>query len=159
MNKTANLRRIQNEINQIKQQSTDNKDIFTVEIVNDDIFHWEAWLNGPQDSLYSGFRFKLDIVLPENYPYAPINIKFITPIQHVNINTNGNICLDILKTNWTPSQNIQSVIMSIGILLSHPNPDDALNSDLANLYRTSKAKYIERIQKACVDYAIPNGKD
>ena len=146
---TANLRRIQNEIDQIKKRGNEYDNMFNINMVNDDVYNWKAIVHGHKDSLYEGYKFHLDIKLPYDYPYSPIGVKFITPIRHVNINTHGDICLDILKNNWNPSQTIQSVMLSIYILLSEPNTEDPLNSDLAKLYRTNKEEYENNIKQFC----------
>ncbi len=52
---------------------------FTLLMVDDNMYHWKAILNGPDDSLYAGYRFELDIKLPNEYPFKPPIIKFITP--------------------------------------------------------------------------------
>ena len=152
--KTANLRRIRNEVNQIREQAQDYTNMFEIEMVGDDMYHWKAIIYGPEDTLYNGYKFEVDIKLPDNYPFAPPTVKFLTPIQHVNINDKGDICLDILKNNWAASQNIQSVLLSLRLLLSSPCPDDPLNSQLAQLYRTDKKKYNKKIKDSCASHAI-----
>lgn len=149
MNSTSNLRRIQNEVKSLKGNTEEYGKMFNVNMVGDDMYHWQAILIGPPDSLYQGYNFKLDIVLPADYPYSPPRVKFITPIQHVNVNNGGDICLDILKGNWVPSQNIRSILLSIRLLLAEPNPKDPFNSDLATLHRTDKKEYIRKIKKSC----------
>lgn len=149
MNTTANLRRIQNEIKGLEQNNEEYKKMFTIKMVDDNMYHWDIMLYGPADSLYEGYKFKLDLVLPTDYPFAPPRVKFITPIQHVNINTNGDICLDILKNEWRSSQSMRTVLLSIILLLSQPNYKDPLNSDLAELYRKDKKKYTKTIKESC----------
>lgn len=146
---TANLRRIQNEIKSLEMKSSENDEMFKINMVEDNMYHWNVTVYGPPDSLYEGYEFQLNIVLPDTYPYAPPRVKFITPIQHVNINTDGDICLDILKNNWLASQNISSVIISIIALLSQPNPEDPFNSELAELYRKNKKEYVNKIKLSC----------
>jgi ubiquitin-protein ligase len=152
---TANLRRLQNEIMNLQKNASEYENMFEIKMVEDDMFHWEVILYGPEDSLYEGYNFKLDVKLPNDYPFSAPNVKFITPIEHLNINKNGDICLDILKTkeSWSPSQNIKTVIISIRVLLGYPNPDDPLNSELAEIYRKNKKEYIKAINKCCEKYA------
>lgn len=149
MNSTANLRRIQNEVKTLEKKCEEYDKMFRVNMVEDDMYHWQAILYGPEDSLYEGYQFKLDIVLPADYPSSPPRVKFLTPILHVNVNNNGDICLDILKNNWRAAQNIRSVLVSIRVLLADPNTNDPFNSDLAQLYRTDKQEYIDKIKKFC----------
>ena len=152
MSKTANLRRIQNEIKRLNNDAKEFEKMFTIKMVDDDMYHWDVILYGPEDSLYEGYKFKLDIVLPNDYPFEPPRIKFITPIRHVNINTAGDICLDTLKNEWKSSQNMSSALMSIILLLAHPNYNDPLNSDLAELYRKNIKKYVKTIAECCEKY-------
>ena len=92
-----NLRRIQNEIKMLSQNSEDHLDIFRIEPDTADISSWGVYLNGPPGSLYEGYVFHLTVVIPGDYPNSAPHVFFNTKIHHVNINTDGDICLDILK--------------------------------------------------------------
>ena len=35
------------------------------------------------------------------YPYQSPTVKFTTPCFHPNVDSHGNICLDILKEKWS----------------------------------------------------------
>jgi len=55
-------------------------------VSDDELMHWAAVMKGVQGTAYEGGRWKLDIRIPSNYPLAPPEIKFITPICHPNVN-------------------------------------------------------------------------
>ena len=78
--------------------------------VGDDLFHWSATIMGPPDSPFQGGVFFLNIHFPADYPFKPPKISFTTKIYHPNINSQGGICLDILKNAWSPALTISKVI-------------------------------------------------
>merc|ERR1712034_129381 len=89
--------------------------------VGEDMFHWQATIMGPQDSPYAGGVFLVTIHFPPDYPFKPPKVAFRTKVFHPNINSNGSICLDILKEQWSPALTISKVLLSICSLLTGPN--------------------------------------
>ena len=123
----------------------------------------EARLQGPQGTPYEGGIFKLEINIPERYPFEPPQIKFLTKIYHPNIDTAGRICLDVLKAlpqgSWKPAHNISTVLTSIQLLLSEPNPDDGLMADISSEYKHNRpsfeGKAKEWVSMYAKDGAVP----
>ncbi|KAH9314182.1 hypothetical protein KI387_022809 [Taxus chinensis] len=109
--------------------------------VAEDMFHWQATIMGPGDSPYAGGVFLVTIHFPPDYPFKPPKVAFRTKVFHPNINSNGNICLDILKEQWSPALTISKVLLSICSLLTDPNPDDPLVPEIAHMYKNDKGKY------------------
>ncbi|CAK7323478.1 unnamed protein product [Dovyalis caffra] len=109
--------------------------------VAEDMFHWQATIMGPADSPYAGGVFLVSIHFPPDYPFKPPKVAFRTKVFHPNINSNGSICLDILKEQWSPALTISKVLLSICSLLTDPNPDDPLVPEIAHMYKTDRAKY------------------
>ncbi|XP_032087951.1 ubiquitin-conjugating enzyme E2 D1 isoform X2 [Thamnophis elegans] len=95
---------------------------------------------GPPDSAYQGGVFFLTVHFPTDYPFKPPKIAFTTKIYHPNINSNGSICLDILRSQWSPALTVSKVLLSICSLLCDPNPDDPLVPDIAQIYKSDKEK-------------------
>lgn len=88
----------------------------------DSLYDWGSTILGPSDSPYSGGIFFLDVKFSEEYPFKPPKVTFRTRIYHCNINSQGAICLDILKDNWSPALTISKVLLSICSLLTDANP-------------------------------------
>lgn len=93
---------------------------------------WTATLLGPTGTPYANLTLKLTLNFPDNYPYAPPDVKFVTPIYHPNVDMAGRICLDILKPAtaggssegggaWSAVLNTGAVLLSIQSLLGEPN--------------------------------------
>ncbi len=96
------------------------------------VLAWEALSHVSYDS--GGPRCNWPAVC--RYPFEPPKVRFVTRVYHPNIDGEGRICLDLLnmppKGAWKPSLNISTVLASIGLLLSDPNPDDGLVADIVS---------------------------
>lgn len=146
----ATLQRLQKELQLIKNKPPVN---CSAGVINNDIFHWSATLIGPSESPYEGGVFNLDICFPKNYPFKPPKVKFTTKIYHPNISKAGLICVDILKSNWSPVLTISKLLLSICSLLNDPNPDDPLEPDIAYEYKTKRQTYIDTAKSWTKIYA------
>lgn len=121
--------------------------------VGDDLFVWQATILGPADSPYAQGVFFLTINFPTDYPFKPPKLAFTTRIYHPNINSNGSICLDILRAQWSPALTISKVLLSICSLLTDPNPDDPLVPEIARIYKTDRNKYATLAKEWTTKYA------
>ena len=121
--------------------------------IDNNLYHWGATIMGPEDSPYQGGIFFLDIQFPREYPFKPPKMKFNTRIYHPNINKGGFICVDILKTDWSPALTISKVLLSICSLLNDPNPNDPLELDIARQYKTHPDQFIETAKSWTKIYA------
>jgi ubiquitin-conjugating enzyme E2 D/E len=145
------LRRLQRECTEIRADPPAN--CTAGPISEEDLFRWEAMIFGPEDSPYHGGVFHLTINFPSEYPFKPPIITFRTKIFHPNINAAGGICLDILKSQWSPALGISKVLLSILSLLTDANPADPLVPEIAHLYKTDRAAYEERAREWTRMYA------
>lgn len=134
----ATLKRISKELSSIEKDPPSN---CSAGPVGKDLFTWKATILGPSDSPYAGGVFFLDIKFPSDYPFKPPKIKFTTPIYHCNVNRRGDICLDILKDNWSPALTISKVLLSICSLLTDPNPNDPLEASIARVLRDNPEEH------------------
>ena len=53
----------------------------------DNIFEWNAILDGPEDSHFEDASFVLTLKFPQDYPNHPPVVKFVTKVFHPNICT------------------------------------------------------------------------
>jgi len=107
----------------------------------DSLFEWVSTILGPPGSVYEGGVFFLDIHFTPEYPFKPPKVTFRTRIYHCNINSQGAICLDILKDNWSPALTIAKVLLSICSLLTDCNPRDPLVGGIAQQYLSNRAEH------------------
>jgi len=122
-------------------------------INSNDLYNWDGTILGPMETPYQGGIFKIRIMFSKEYPFNAPKVKFLTKIFHPNINSNGQICLDILKNQWSPALKVSKILLSICSLLSDPNPKDPLVQDIAKLYLEDKVKYNVTVRKWTYLYA------
>nr|AGB56168.1 ubiquitin conjugating enzyme E2 [Penaeus monodon] len=107
----------------------------------DNLYEWVSTILGPPGSVYEGGVFFLDIHFSAEYPFKPPKVTFRTRIYHCNINSQGVICLDILKDNWSPALTISKVLLSICSLLTDCNPADPLVGSIATQYLQNREEH------------------
>lgn len=109
---------------------------FEVYPSSEDLYTWRILLRGPAHTPYEGGVFELFARFPDNYPLAPPEIRFVTPIIHCNINSTGKICHRIFDRNYEPRFSFAELMLNIVGLLMTPEPSDPLDSVLADLFRS-----------------------
>lgn len=124
----------------------------------DELDKWNAIITGPPDSVYQGGLFELEITFPPDYPFKPPKVYFNTKIYHCNI-YNRDICLDILKNEWSPALTIDKVLLSLIALLQDPNPDDPLFKEAADLYKNNRQEFNRKARDWTRMYATGLGDD
>lgn len=148
------LNRLKKELMEIRAKGNEQSENISAGPVSDkDLTSWNAFILGPTDTPFAGGKFELSIKFPPNYPFTAPKILFKTKVFHPNIDQEGNICLDILKSNWSPVLTIGKVLLSICSLLTDPNPKDPLRPEVATLYETDRASYNEKVREYTRKYA------
>ena len=152
-------KRLMHELRKIQKASLPHIDVYP-SLKN--IRFWKIVIEAPstkgipseidRDCLYSGANFALYIQFPMEFPDRPPEVRFITPITHVNVNSHGRICHGILGRDWNPRTSVKQVLDCIYGLLLHPDIDDALDSRLAFLARQQpNTDYVNMVKSASAD--------
>mmetsp|Transcript_10131 Transcript_10131/g.30350 ORF Transcript_10131/g.30350 Transcript_10131/m.30350 type:complete len:174 (-) Transcript_10131:1884-2405(-) len=112
----------------------------------DSLFSWVGTIAGAAGTVYEGMRFKMSLRFPTNYPFEAPIVRFESPCFHPNVDTAGNICLDILKENWSAAYSVRTVLLSIQSLLGEPNNASPLNTQAAALW-DDQERYAEVLRE------------
>ncbi|KAJ8610294.1 hypothetical protein CTAYLR_009070 [Chrysophaeum taylorii] len=118
-----------------------------------DLLTWRGTLDGPDDSPWSGGRFRLHIAFPHNYPHAPPDVYFLTPVFHPNVDfSTGRICVDLLEdSHWSSAASVRVVLLSLQSLLTSPTADDTnnpANLEAARALRCDRPLFMRRARES-----------
>lgn len=65
---------------------------------------------------YAGGVFRMKLLLGKDFPASPPKGYFLTKIFHPNVGPTGEICVNVLKKDWTAELGIRHVLLVSGRL-------------------------------------------
>lgn len=159
------IQRIKREFKEVLKSEEITLCSIKLDIINDNFTELRGEIAGPPDTPYEGLlvfcfiysqmkfvvklvyltggTFKLEIKVPETYPFNPPKVKFITKLWHPNISSvTGAICLDILKDNWAAAMTLRTVLLSLQALLAAAEPDDPQDAVVATQYKENYQMFV-----------------
>lgn len=102
----------------------------------------------PDEGMYRGGAFKFTFAINPNYPHEPPKVKCVQKIYHPNVDLEGNVCLNILREDWKPVLNLNSITVGLQFLFLEPNADDPLNKEAAEELRKDRSKFARDVKKS-----------
>ncbi|MCJ1446616.1 MAG: Ubiquitin-conjugating enzyme E2 7 [Stictis urceolatum] len=130
-------------------------------VTEDDIFQWEALIQGPEGTPFEGGVLVAELAFPKDYPLAPPTMKFVSPeIFHPNVYPNGLVCISILhppgddphhyeqaSERWSPIQSVEKILLSVMSMLAEPNDESPANVEAAKMWRERRGTYEDKVRK------------
>jgi len=130
------------------------------ELVNDNLFEWKCFIEGPKDTPFQGGIFQALLTFPDDYPMMPPKMQFISEFWHPNVYPDGKVCISILhepgddpmsgeqsSERWRPTQTVTSILLSVISMLSDPNISSPANVDASVEFRDKKVAFSDRVKK------------
>ncbi|XP_031720975.1 uncharacterized protein LOC116393107 isoform X2 [Anarrhichthys ocellatus] len=106
-----------------------------------DFTFWRILMQGPPDTPYRKGVFELYCQFGPDYPAKPPVVRFVTQVYHCNVNSVGRICHNIFDRNYNAHITMREILEAVYGLLIIPEPDDPLDSILAEEFLTSRETY------------------
>lgn len=148
---------ITKELQRISKSPSEN---YSVGLLDNNIYTWEILIIGPRDTIYENALLRGVMVFPDTYPDDPPSFRFLSEIWHPNIDTDGNVCISILHKSgddefgyedaserWMPVRDINSILLSIILLLVEPNSESPANLEAAQEFLTRRAEYNKKVER------------
>lgn len=144
--------RLNNELNKLISSPICDSEVVLEK--DSDLRNWIVSIKGPADCPYYNGTFKLKFSFPENYPFKPPEVKFITTVYHPNIKLDsGEICLDVFSSSWTPTQKVSEILEKIGSILRNPSTSSPLEPDIANEFQNSYSTFEKKAKEYTIKFA------
>ena len=99
------------------------------------------------ESIWQGGKYNFTLEIPNDYPHKAPKAHLLTPIYHPNIDLDGNVCLNILRDDWSAVGDINLVVNGLIFLFLEPNPDDPLNHEAAAEFRNNIARFKQNVTR------------
>lgn len=118
-----------------------------------DLLRWEVVIDGPEGSPYAGGTFPVEVQFTGHHPFKPPKITFKTKVYHPNIDSEGQMVLDIFQGNWSPALTVEKLLLSIVSVLYDPMLDHPVDRHIARLYKSNIELYEEKARAWTRRYA------
>jgi len=130
-----------------------------------DFFHFIALLEGKKGTPYEGGTFKIRIEMPNDYPFEPMKINFLTKIFHPCIDSSGTICrccfLPEICDFWDPSFTIKKILIILRerLYAKDINYEMCVKNKYLELLKLNREKYDEISREYTKYFAIENHEE
>ncbi|XP_034411784.1 uncharacterized protein LOC117746629 [Cyclopterus lumpus] len=114
---------------------------FRVFPTESDFKFWRVLMQGPPDTPYRKGVFELYCQFGPDYPAKPPTVRFVTRVYHCNVNSVGRICHNIFDRSYNAHITMREILEAVYGLFIIPEPDDPLDSILAEEFLTSRETY------------------
>lgn len=123
-----------------------------------------ALIIGPEDTPYAFCPLLFDIVLPDDYPFSPPKVTFVTSDGitrfHPNLYVAGKVCLSILGTwsgpSWASIMSLSTVLLSIQSLLDNNPITNEPGWEKYTLADAKAANYADWVQHQLIVLSYKN---
>jgi len=101
----------------------------------------------PNEGYWKGGSFVFLFEIPPDYNFKPPKVTCQTRIYHPNIDTEGHVCLNILREEWSAAYDINAVANGLNFLFYAPNPDDPLNKEAAQMMVQDERMFERQVKR------------
>ncbi|UZJ55432.1 hypothetical protein CBS101457_004752 [Exobasidium rhododendri] len=112
-----------------------------------DVLNFKLTIDPDEAGMYKTGSFHFTFAINSNYPHEPPKVKCTQKIYHPNLDLEGNVCLNILREDWKPVLNLNSIMVGLQYLFLEPNADDPLNKEAAEDLRKDRSQFASNVKR------------
>ncbi|KAK8883269.1 hypothetical protein M9Y10_045920 [Tritrichomonas musculus] len=159
INVNSRLRRLLKEIDLAARINDPNSDIYDPDIkifcyINR-IDFWRVLLKGPDGTPYENKWWYLFVEFSDLYPRQPPSFRFITVPYHLNVSSDGKICIDSLEKGYLSSKHVIDIIHEIKNLFLCQSFETPIHVECYDLFINNRCEFEKLARKS----AQLNAKD
>ena len=127
----------------------------SVELVENNFFHWTATVTGPAGSPFEHGRFALDMEFAPDYPFLRPRVSFKTKVYHPSVNSaTGYVSLgDEIADRWQPSMTVANILQYIIVILGEPDEEHVVVPEIWREYVKDRDTYNRKAREWTEKYA------
>ena len=134
------------ETNDIKNKNYDpDMKIYTF---HSNLDRWRVFLKGPEGTPYEGKWWFLYVTFPQLYPVQAPIFRFVSVPYHLNVSSEGRICLNLIEKGYISSKPVVDIIQEIKELFLMPSEETPIQIETYDLFKNNFEKYEELARKS-----------
>ncbi|OHT12808.1 hypothetical protein TRFO_17281 [Tritrichomonas foetus] len=114
---------------------------------------WRVYIKGSEGTPYANKWWYLFVTFPELYPVEPPIFRFVTIPYHLNVSSEGRICLNIIEKGYISSKHVVDIIQEIKELFLLPNPETPIKIETRDVFQHDPEKYKRLARESAEKYA------
>ena len=118
----------------------------SIGINQDNYFKWNVLLAAPDDSIYKGGLFEMNIEFSNDFPKSKPLVKFVTKIYHCNVSNEGDIDIPSLN-QWKEKNSMSMVLSDIFALFYEQNPNNPDLNKIHNDYINKREDFENKVKE------------
>jgi ubiquitin-protein ligase/Mg-chelatase subunit ChlD len=115
----------------------------------EDLGQWRVFLRGPLDTPYAGKWWYLTVTFPQTYPEEPPVFRFVSVPFHLNVSSEGRICLNLIERGYVQSALVFEMIQFVKQLFLIPDEESPIQISKLALFRENRDEYDRLARESC----------
>jgi ubiquitin-conjugating enzyme E2 D/E len=107
---------------------------------------WRVYVKGCDGTPYAGKWWYIYVTFPDEYPVRPPIFRFISVPYHMNVSSEGRICLNVIEKGYMPTMPVVELVQALKQLFLLPDLSTPLDIEKYFQYRDARGEY-ERLAR------------